>query len=340
VELKSISGKMKAGIVLLHLERSIAREVIKKFSEDELLELGVTMSEMEKQHFNKETLEGILKEFIELSRHGLILGETTKRLFSIYKEALGEEKTKEIIKQIKSEGGVRPFEDLREIDADILGSLLHGEHPQTVALILQHVGTEKAAEILKKFPEEKQLDIVERLLTSEEATVDVMQQIGEIILAKAAVGAQDRVVKRELEDRIKDIADILNSLGGSTSKPILDRLSDTLPTMAEKIKDHMFVFSDLLYLSTQDIRSILTQVETKVIALSLKGVPKELEDHILSALSRRIRQIVRDEKSLMGAVPVEEVYEAQKELVQIARKLHEAGKIKIRKENTKLEMIE
>lgn len=336
-----LTGKQKVAIVLLNIDRKVATDILKTFSHTELLELGLTMSEMEKLCLDNETIEKIMEEFMTLSKDSSVLSQSTNQLFLMLKDAVGEAKAREIMEQLKNEGSLQPFDTLRGMKASTLSAILQSEHSQTIALILAHMESEKSAEILQSFPDEKQVDIVSRLLTLEEAPVDVMEQISDMVLARASILAQDRFsIKKDLEDRVKNIAEVMNFIGDRGSKKILQQLSETAPEMAEEIEDHMFVFNDLKHLNARDIRNVLTQVDTKTIALALKGVPVEVSDHLTNALSKRIREIVSDEKEMLGMVPVDEVYEAQKEITKIAKNLSEEGKIHIRKSKGAVQMVE
>jgi flagellar motor switch protein FliG len=330
-------------MVLLNLDKVSAVEIVKTFTQEEILELGLTMAQMEKLCFDRNAVEKVLKECLSQSRDGGLPQETTQQLFFLLKDALGEAQATEIMEQLKSEKvKVRPFENLKQMDSDTLSGILHGEHPQTISLVLSHLDTERTSQILQNFPEDKRLDIIERLLTLEEAPLEIIQQINDTISAKASIWAQDRsTIKRELGERIKNIADILNYLGDFGEKVVLKKLYEMSPEIAEQVQDHMFVFSDLRFVSPRDMQFVMSQVNTKTIAYALKGIPDELRDYILNAMSKRVRDVVMDEKAMLGMVPIGEVQDAQREVVKAARTLNEAGKIHIRKtKGAEAQMVE
>lgn len=337
------SGKQKVAMVLLHLDKASAVEIVKTFSQEEILELGLTMAQMEKLCFDRTTVEKVLKECISLSKDSTLPQETTQQLFFLLKEALGETQATEIMEQLKNEKvKVRPFENLKQMDSDTLSNILHGEHPQTISLVLSHLEPEITSQILQTFPEDKRLDVIERLLTLEDAPLEIIHQINDLISSKASILSQDRsTIKRELGERIKNIAEILNYLGDFGEKVCLKKLYEISPEIAEQVQDHMFVFNDLRFVSPREMQLVLSQVNTKTIAYALKGINDELRDYILNSMPKRVRDIVIDEKAMLGMVPVGEVQDAQREVVKVARSLSEAGKIRIHKsKGAEAQMVE
>ncbi|NUM34813.1 MAG: hypothetical protein HUU50_09725 [Candidatus Brocadiae bacterium] len=337
------TGKQKVALIILHLDRPVAAEILKTFSQEEILDLGLTMAEMEKFTIDKNMVEKILKEFNYKAKESNLLRHAPRQLFDLLKDALGEHAAQEIIQRLQNEKGkVRPFESLRQMDGNTLSAILHGEHPQTIAVVLAHLDSEKTSDILQNLPEEKRLDVISRLLTLEECSLDIMQQISEMVASKASILEQGRsTIKLELGERIKSIAEVLNYLGDFGEKVALKKLYEMSPEIASQIEDHMFVFSDFRYLSPREIQQVLSQVSTKSIAYAMKGIPDDLREYILSSLNKRIREIILDEKATLGMVPINDVQEAQKEVVKIARSLSEAGKIRIRKaKDAQVEMVE
>ena len=291
------------------------------------------MSQLEKMSIDSTVVEKVLKEFYTQAKQGgSLIGEGNRQLFGLLKEAIGEEQATELMSHLRSQRiKIKPFEAILQVDNNTLGSILHGEHPQTIALVLSHLNNEKVADILQNFAEERRLDIIERLLTIEEAPIDVMNQLSSIIASKVALFQDRSTIKRELGEKIKSVAEVLNLLGDFGEKVALKKLHEDYPEVAEQIEDHMFVFNDFLRLVPREIQQVLSQVNTKTIALALKGISEELRNHIVSCLSKRVRESVLEEKSSLGMVPMEEVNKCQREIIKIARNLSEAGKIKIRK---------
>ncbi len=97
--------------------------------------------------------------------------------------------------------------------------------------------------------------------------------------------------------------------------------------MAEQIKRQMFVFEDIIMLDDRSIQLVLREVETKDLALALKGTNEEVSEKIMQNMSSRAGQMLKEDIKFMGPVRLREVEEAQQNIVKIIRKLEEAGAI-------------
>jgi len=99
--------------------------------------------------------------------------------------------------------------------------------------------------------------------------------------------------------------------------------------MAEEIKDLMFSFDDLVLVDKRAMQKILSGINVQVLALALKGANKAVEGYIMDNVSKRVKKLIFDEKELLGPKPIEEVIQAQKEVVATVRVLIESGEISI-----------
>ena len=100
---QTLTGKQKVAVVLLNIDRKSAAEIMKTFSHTELLEIGVTMTEMEKLYMDRTLIEDVLKDFVQCSQKSGVLTKASGQLFILLKEALGESKAQEIMQQLKNE---------------------------------------------------------------------------------------------------------------------------------------------------------------------------------------------------------------------------------------------
>jgi flagellar motor switch protein FliG len=89
----------------------------------------------------------------------------------------------------------------------------------------------------------------------------------------------------------------------------------------------MFTFDDLITVDDRGIQMILKEITTDDLALSLKMAVDELRDKIFRNMSQRAVQILKEEIEAKGAVRVSDVERAQMNIVKVAKKLEEEGKI-------------
>ena len=128
---------------------------------------------------------------------------------------------------------------------------------------------------------------------------------------------------------VKTTAEILNMVGRSVEKNILEGLSKTDPELATEITNLMFVFEDVMILDDRSIQRVLKEVDSKELAFALKAVSEEVKHKILSNMSDRAAKMVSEEMEYMGPVRLREVEEAQQRIVESIRQLEDEGEIVI-----------
>jgi flagellar motor switch protein FliG len=70
-----------------------------------------------------------------------------------------------------------PFASLQDVDNQILGKLLAAEHPQTIALVLSHLPTARAAQIISRLSPATGSAVVRRLATIGPVSEDVRSDV-------------------------------------------------------------------------------------------------------------------------------------------------------------------
>ena len=110
-------------------------------------------------------------------------------------------------------------------------------------------------------------------------------------------------------------------------KNITESLQEQDYELAEKIKSCMFVFEDILTLDDVAIQRILRDVETKELALALKGASEEVANVIYKNQSKRAAASLKEDIEYLGPVRLTDVEKAQQQIVAIIRRLEDAQEI-------------
>ncbi|HPL53734.1 MAG TPA: FliG C-terminal domain-containing protein, partial [Bacillota bacterium] len=96
-----------------------------------------------------------------------------------------------------------------------------------------------------------------------------------------------------------------------------------------QIRKRMFVFDDIVTLDNRSIQRVTREVENNDWALALKNASEEVRKAIYSNMSKRLAEMIREDMDYMGPVRLRDVEEAQQKIVNIIRKLEDAGEIVI-----------
>jgi flagellar motor switch protein FliG len=91
----------------------------------------------------------------------------------------------------------------------------------------------------------------------------------------------------------------------------------------------MFVFEDIMLLDDRGIQRMLKEVDTKELALALKGASETVGEKFFKNMSSRASEMMKDDMGFMGPVRLKDVEGAQQRIVDIVRKLEDEGEIVI-----------
>jgi flagellar motor switch protein FliG len=215
-------------------------------------------------------------------------------------------------------------------------AFVQDEHPQTIALILTHLQSKQAAEVLAALPAKKQVEVVKRVARMGQTTPEAIRQIEKGLESKLAT-----VVSQDLERSggVESMAEILNLVDRSTEKTILDSLEEEDAVLAEQIRRLMFVFEDILLVDSKGMQQVLKEVDHEELALALKAAGEDVKAKIFSNLSERAGNLVKEEMEYLGPVRLSDVQAAQQRIVDVVRRLEEAGELIIQGRGNEEEVI-
>lgn len=318
-----LSGKRKAAILLVTMGPERAAKVLKSLDDSEVESLTIEIANLGK--VSNEERKAVLEEFQSLTKaREMIISGGIEYAKEMLIKAFGPEKAMQIIERLVSNLAVKPFEFMKSADVVQIVNFLQSEHPQTIALVLSFLDTRIASQVLGALPENLQLDVIKRISLLERASPDVVKEVEKLLEKKfAGVATQTMSAVGGLDTA----AEIMNNLDRSTEKALMERLTYESPELAEEIRKRMFVFEDILKLDDRSVQLVLREVNTQDLAVALKGASEELKQKIFNNMSKRAQQLLKDEIEFMGPVRVKDVEEAQQKIINIIRRLEEAGEI-------------
>ena len=273
-----------------------------------------------------EQVESVLTEFREMAAAKVnIATGGLDYARQVLEDSLGSAKANEIMELLSATIIDAPFEFLRNADPRQVLSFISEEHPQTIALVLVHMVPDAAAMVLGSLPEELQRDVANRIALMDRTSPDVIERVEQILERKLSTVLQSNDMSEA--GGVQSLVDILNRADRGTERLILEGLEDTNAELADEVRQLMFVFEDITTLDDRSVQLILRQVDTKDLAVALKGVRSDVRDKVLKNMSERAGQNLVEEIEFMGPVRIRDVEEAQGAIVRIIRSLEEAGQI-------------
>jgi flagellar motor switch protein FliG len=322
---RQFTGKQKAAIFLIALGQDVSSEIFKHLKEAEVEELTFEIARIGK--VETEDKEKVLSDFQELMMaQDFITTGGIDYARDVLEKALGSQKASDILNRFTTSLQVRPFDFVRRADPAQLVSFIQGEHPQTIALILAYLDSQKSATILGALPHDIQADVAKRIATMDRTSPDILREVERVLERKLSSLASEDYFQA---GGVDSIVDILNFIDRSTEKLIIETLEDEDPELAEDIKRKLFIFEDIVLLSDKDIQRVLRDVDNQDLAKALKGVDPEVQDKIYRNESKRAAALLKEEMEFMGPIRLRDVEECQQKIVNIIRKLEDQGDIVI-----------
>ncbi|MDK2820369.1 MAG: flagellar motor switch protein FliG [Clostridia bacterium] len=323
VQTKQLSGLEKAAIFLISLGPEMSSLVLKQMPQEEIERITYQIANI--SSVSLETKQKVMQEFLELSEaQQYLLQGGIKYAREVLEKTLGASKANKIIKKLVEATKLRPFEMVRKADPVQLANFIYNEHPQTIALILAYLEPEQAAIVLNSLPQEVQAQVAKRIALMERASPETLKELESILEERLSALVQQDFDKA---GGVKSLVDILNRADRGTEKTILESLEQDDPELTEEIRKRMFVFEDILTLDDNSIRRVLREIDLKDLALALKAASDEVAERIYRNLSKRAGEMLREDIEYMGPARLRDVEEAQQRIVQVIRRLDEAGEI-------------
>lgn len=318
-----LTGREKAAVLLISLGPDKSAKIFKHLQDDEIEELTLEIANMRK--IQSEEKDDVLEEFYQVCLAQNFISEGgINYAKEVLEKAMGSNKALEIINKLTASLQVRPFDFVRKADANQLLNFIQNEHPQTIALILSYLGANQSGQILSALPQEKQADVAQRIATMDRTSPEIIKEVEHVLERKlSSMVTQDYTST----GGVQTIVDILNSVDRGTEKFIMETLEIQDAELAEDIKKRMFVFEDIITLDSVSVQRFIREVENNELAVALKGSTEEVKDMIFANMSKRMAEMIKEDMEFMGPIRLRDVEEAQQKIVNIIRKLEEAGEI-------------
>lgn len=317
-----LNGVQKVAVLLMGLDRTRAARLLRELAPDEV---AAVARELERTAYvAAPTIDGVIEDFARsaIAQRGDIR-VTPADVRELLEMSLGEAGAAEIFGQTDA----RRFRFFDTFEIPALIALLADEHPQTIAVVLAHLNPERAARVLAGFDEERQRDLGIRIATLERSNPAALDAI------EAALEDRARTVLAEqAEHRVGGTEGLIAMLTRSdknTERAVLAELERIDPAMAEEVRSKLFTFEDIVTLDDRAVQQILRQVDTRGLAVALKGADEATRTKVLTNMSSRASENLLEEIDMLRGIRAADVAVARAEIVKVIRSLEDSGDIVI-----------
>jgi flagellar motor switch protein FliG len=291
----------------------------------EVQKIGAAMTQL--LNVSKEEVAEVLATFTQSAETQTSVGVGVDEfLRKVLVDALGQDKAASVIDRINIGPSNKGLEALKWMDPRAVAELIRHEHPQIIAIVLAYLDSDQSAEVLTYLPVNMHADIIMRVATLDGVQPSALSELDDI-MEKQFAGKPTS--KTSSLGGAKAAADIVNLLDASFESAIMEQVNRADEALGSKIQDLVFVFDNLIDIDDRGMQELLRNVQSDRLLLALKGADEDLKAKIFKNMSQRAAEMLKDDLEAKGPVKLSEVEAAQKEILQAARKLAEAGTISL-----------
>lgn len=324
-----LTGAQKAAVVLAQLDSERANRVLSYLTEEETVELATALAAL--PALDNSAVADVMDSFareVQTPRDVAQGGLASAR--ELLAARLGKERAREVLSGILDIEDTRKLAFLDQVDPQYLEAVLSGEHPQTIAVVVAHLGPAAGAALLTCLDPALRVDVTRRLASLGQIPIEISTLLEEQLRhAVGAVGSQ----LLEHQDGISTLASILNSSERSVERSVLGGLEESNRDVAEAVRSKLFLFEDFGGIDDRTLQIILRHVDVNDLAVALRTAGPEITTKMSRNLSARVAVDLEEAGALLGPVRLSQVEAAQAAIVRVAQELEANGDILLRTSN-------
>jgi len=311
---RNISGSLKAAILLRSLGSGAAGLIFNSLSGDEKLVVQGHLDEMGAISAN--VIEYVAKEFMDNAA-------MRARMAQLAAPPKPDD-TPDNEGEDDAEGELEGLKAIESFGADEIYELIKDEHPQTIAIIIIHLKSAVASDVLSLLSDEIKTDVSVRVATLDKVNAEMVEEVN-FVFKEILKNKKSSVAN--ISGGIDRLAEILNQTDEISNELILNEIEENDPEMAAQIKQKMFVFEDLVLVDDRGFQKLLRKVETVELAIALKAASEEVKDKVFKNMSERAGTMLQEELEDLGPVRMKEVSDAQGAITSIIQEMEAKGEI-------------
>ena len=313
----------KAAVILYTLGEKTASQVMRYMQHDDVRELSKSMTSM--GSISSKDVDDIIDEFYARvsNKEGTIVSIEEDYVRSVITNVVGKKTAERILESFSLQKDGSYIEIFRNLDIRVLAEFIKNEHPQTIVLIISQLLPEEASEVMATLPDNLQLDVIDRMAKLENVSPEMLRNVAHVLESEIKTA---QTTTRKMGG-VKSISEILNNMDRQASSAILVRIEENDPEMAEEIRQNMFIFEDLIKVDDKGIQKILKETSSDILSRAMKTVSDAIKEKFFKNMPERAADMLKEDIEDMGPTRLADIEKAQNEIVKVAMKLADEGKI-------------
>lgn len=323
-----LSAREKAAIIVRYLLAEGAQIPLAQLPDHMQAALAEQMGAM--RLVDRHTLDSVLAEFMaELESVGLAFPGGLEGALSVMDGHISQSAASRLRRKAGVHSKTDPWERLVALPAAELMPVLQEESVEVAAVILSKLPVPKAADLLGKLPGEKARRIAFAVSQTGGIDPETVRRIGAAILMQI----DSRPPKAFDADPGDRIGAILNVSPAMTREDVLQGLDAEDAAFAEKVRKAIFTYVHIpARIPPRDVPKILRIVDQAMVVTAMaysqgKAELEEATEFILSNISQRMAQGLREEMAARGKVKEKDGEEAMNLIIGAIRELEASGEL-------------
>lgn len=321
----SVNKQHKAAILLSVLIKSGAAPNLDEIATDSLKSIVDIMASF--GEVDRKTVDLVILEFLsELQDFGLSMRGDLEDTLASLKGHVSDNALQKIRKAYVRSPAVDVWVRVASANAKQLQDCLKDEHVQVAATALSKIPSTLAAEILGAMPSTRARETMLAIINSRKISPEVIELVGQSISDTLFI---DDELSAFTKTPVERAGDIMNFAQSETRDRLMEEFGQNDPETADRIRKVMFTFADIpKRVHPRDVSAITRTVDPETLLRAIKNAPTETE-FLLSGLSTRIAEQLREEIAELEPVKNKEAEAAMNELIIGIRKLESSGEISL-----------
>jgi flagellar motor switch protein FliG len=316
-----ISGIQRAAILVMYLEKDVAKKIMRRLDTGELKQISLAMASIE--HVDQAMIEEVVQNFIRTMHDvSLMPSSGTQYIHTVLPDLLDEQRRDEVLQSVYRRTDVEFASFVEKLPPKSVASLLRDEHLQTQAAALCLMGPANAERVLQFLDDELIPDITRRMARMRHIPGELADDICSSIRAVLG-GSVDHLPLGGVESTAR----MLGNMKKEKSDRVLGAIAGEDDGLAQALRRRMVVFDDLAELDDRGIQALLKQVDREELVRALKGAKASTRERFFKNLSSRAADDIREAIEILGPIRRSIVDDAQTQIATLALELSSKGEI-------------
>jgi flagellar motor switch protein FliG len=314
-----LDGPAKAAAVLLTLGPDQAGLLLESFSPDEIQAVSACLQNV--RTLSREQLCAVLEEFREITEDKKQVSFDT----DLFMKSMLDKFSADFQPGAAGARQVPALEALVALGPEVLFDKLRKEHPQVAATLLSMLPGDIASRVVEEFEPELRTELLIRVALLDRVEPSALTELNQVL--ENAIRTEGFSGVSSGLGGVKTVAGILDNVANNTTSEVIESLRQHDAALADQIQASMFSFEDFAKLDPRAIQRLIPDIPSQVLAISLRAASEGLRRFFIENMTARMAERIRFEISGLPPVRIQEVEDAQKEMVAIARRLAEQNLI-------------